>query len=85
MTVRKKDTVSSQTTNMSSSRGVIAVLGATGVGKTRLAVEIARAVGGEIVNCDSMQVIEARRGTSRRETVNACASLTQHEHYTFVH
>ncbi|MCB4208103.1 tRNA (adenosine(37)-N6)-dimethylallyltransferase MiaA [Arthrobacter sp. UM1] len=36
-------------------RGVVAVVGATGTGKSDLAIEIARAVGGEIVNTDSMQ------------------------------
>jgi len=32
------------------------VLGPTGSGKSDLAIQIARAVGGEIVNCDSLQV-----------------------------
>ncbi|KAJ1558130.1 tRNA dimethylallyltransferase, partial [Cladochytrium tenue] len=35
---------------------VFVVLGTTGVGKSRFAIELARAVGGEIINADSMQV-----------------------------
>jgi tRNA dimethylallyltransferase len=35
---------------------VIAVVGPTAVGKSDLAVELARAVGGEVVNADSMQL-----------------------------
>lgn len=35
---------------------IIAVVGPTASGKTALAVEIARAVGGEVVSCDSRQV-----------------------------
>lgn len=35
---------------------LLAVVGATGTGKTALAVEIAERVGGEIVSCDSAQI-----------------------------
>lgn len=35
---------------------VIAVVGATAVGKSMLSVELARALGGEVVNADSMQL-----------------------------
>ena len=35
---------------------VIFVLGPTAVGKTKYAIEIARALGGEIVSADSMQL-----------------------------
>jgi len=35
---------------------VVAVVGATAAGKSDLAVELARAVGGEIINADSMQL-----------------------------
>ena len=35
---------------------VVAVVGPTAVGKTALAIELARALDGEIISCDSMQV-----------------------------
>lgn len=35
---------------------VLCVLGQTGAGKSKLAVELALALGGEVVNCDAMQV-----------------------------
>lgn len=35
---------------------VVVVLGATGCGKSKLAIEIATKFGGEIVSADSMQV-----------------------------
>jgi len=37
-------------------RPLVAILGATGTGKSSLALDIAGAVEGEIVNCDSLQV-----------------------------
>jgi tRNA dimethylallyltransferase len=37
-------------------RRVIAVFGPTGSGKTAAAIELARHIGGEIVNCDAMQL-----------------------------
>ena len=35
---------------------VVCVMGQTGAGKSKLAVELALALGGEVVNCDAMQV-----------------------------
>ena len=35
---------------------LIAVVGSTGTGKTRLGVELARALGGEVVNSDAVQL-----------------------------
>jgi tRNA dimethylallyltransferase len=37
---------------------VIVILGATGSGKSKLGIEIARKFGGEILSADSMQVSE---------------------------
>ena len=37
-------------------RQIIVVAGPTAVGKTKYAIAIAKAVGGEIVSCDSMQL-----------------------------
>ena len=35
---------------------IIAVVGPTASGKTALAIDIAKKVGGEVVSCDSMQI-----------------------------
>lgn len=35
---------------------VVCILGQTGAGKSQLAIELALALGGEVVNCDAMQV-----------------------------
>jgi tRNA dimethylallyltransferase len=35
---------------------VLVVIGTTGVGKSALAIELAKAIGGEVINADSMQV-----------------------------
>lgn len=37
-------------------RRLVVVVGPTGAGKSRLALDLARAVGGEVVSCDSQQV-----------------------------
>ncbi|RKP33527.1 IPP transferase-domain-containing protein [Dimargaris cristalligena] len=37
---------------------VVAVIGSTGVGKSQLAVELAKAFGGEIINADAMQMYQ---------------------------
>ena len=45
---------------------VIVILGATGVGKTRLSIEIAKKYNGEIINADSMQIYkELNIGTAK--------------------
>ncbi len=41
---------------MKSRAPLIAVIGCTGTGKTRLSIELAKRLNGEIVNADSMQV-----------------------------
>ncbi|KAJ2357517.1 tRNA dimethylallyltransferase, mitochondrial [Coemansia sp. RSA 2618] len=37
-------------------KGLIAIVGTTGVGKSQLAIEIARAVNGEVINADALQM-----------------------------
>ncbi len=43
----------------SKARNLIIILGPTGVGKSSTAVKLAKELGGEIINCDSMQVYKA--------------------------
>src|SRR6202044_2628776 len=47
---------------------VIAVVGATATGKSRLAIDLARALGGEIVNADSMQLYQGMDIGTAKET-----------------
>lgn len=57
---------------------MIALLGPTGVGKTAIAVELARALGGEIVGCDSRQVYrDLQVGTAAPD----CAELRGVRHH----
>lgn len=37
---------------------ILAIVGPTGVGKTKLSIELAKIYNGEIINCDSMQIYE---------------------------
>ena len=47
----------------------IAVVGPTAVGKSDLAVALAHAVGGEIVNADSMQLYQIGRASCRERVL----------------
>ena len=45
---------------------IIVIIGPTGVGKTKLSVELAKKINAEIINCDSMQVYkELNIGTAK--------------------
>nr|CCA20742.1 tRNA isopentenyltransferase putative [Albugo laibachii Nc14] len=43
-------------TNITNLRKVLVIVGTTGVGKTKLSIEIAKAINGEIINADAMQM-----------------------------
>lgn len=47
---------------------IIFVVGATGTGKTKLSVELAKRFNGEIINADSMQVSRVGRGPRGGDT-----------------
>ena len=40
---------------------LVLVIGTTGSGKSKLAIELAKKFGGEIINADSMQVYNVRK------------------------
>ena len=45
---------------------IVVIIGPTGVGKTKLSVELAKRIDAEIINCDSMQVYkELNIGTAK--------------------
>ena len=39
---------------------VVVIVGATGIGKTKLSIELAKKINGEIINADSTQVYKIR-------------------------
>ncbi|EGF83784.1 hypothetical protein BATDEDRAFT_2784, partial [Batrachochytrium dendrobatidis JAM81] len=62
---------------------IVAVIGTTGVGKSKLAVQIAKAIGGQIVNADSMQVYKGLDIATNKPTSNELA-LVPHHLFSFV-
>jgi len=57
---------------------LVAVLGPTASGKTGFAVALARAVGGEIINCDSRQVYDEMSIGTARPTAGERADVPHH-------
>jgi len=57
---------------------VIAVVGATATGKSGLAVQLARALGGEIVNADSMQLYQGMDIGTAKEPQTAWQGVPHH-------
>ncbi len=59
---------------------VVFIVGPTAIGKTRLAIKLAKRVGGEIISCDSMQVYKGMAVLSQAPTAvekkMACHRLT---------
>ena len=45
---------------------IIAIVGPTAVGKTALALELARELDGEIISCDSMQIYKEKSPLTKR-------------------
>ena len=56
----------------------VAVVGPTGSGKSALALELARGLGGEIVGCDSVQLYRGFDLGSAKPTVDERATLPHH-------
>jgi tRNA dimethylallyltransferase len=59
-------------------RHVIAVVGATATGKSWLAIELARALGGEVVNADSMQLYRGMDIGTAKEPEAALRGVPHH-------
>lgn len=57
---------------------IIVVAGPTAVGKTKYAIEIAKAFDGEIVSCDSMQLYKYMNIGSAKPTAEECAEVRHH-------
>ncbi len=57
---------------------IVVVVGPTGAGKTRLAVELADAIGGEVVSCDSQQVYRGMDIGTGKATAGERARVAHH-------
>ena len=57
---------------------IIAVCGPTAVGKTKYAIEAAKAFGGEVVSCDSMQLYKYMDIGSAKPTAEELAQVPHH-------
>ena len=57
---------------------LLAIVGPTASGKSRLAVELARALGGEILSCDSMQVYREMNIGTAKPTVEEMGGIPHH-------
>jgi adenylate dimethylallyltransferase (cytokinin synthase) len=56
----------------------VVVLGATGTGKSRLAIDLARRFGGEIINSDKMQVYADLDVATNKVSADECAGVPHH-------
>jgi tRNA dimethylallyltransferase len=57
---------------------IIFIVGPTAVGKSKLAVEIARRIGGEIVSCDSMQIYRGLDILSNKPSLKERKNIPHH-------
>jgi tRNA dimethylallyltransferase len=57
---------------------IVLIVGPTGAGKTRLSLELARLVGGEVVSCDSQQVYRGMDIGTGKATAEERASVPHH-------
>uniref|UniRef100_J3MJF2 Adenylate isopentenyltransferase n=1 Tax=Oryza brachyantha TaxID=4533 RepID=J3MJF2_ORYBR len=64
--------------NMGAKHKAVVVMGATGTGKTRLAVDLALRFGGEVINSDKMQVYRGLDVATNKVTAEECAGVPHH-------
>ncbi|TVU44453.1 hypothetical protein EJB05_03896, partial [Eragrostis curvula] len=56
----------------------VVVLGATGTGKSRLAIDLALRFGGEVINSDKMQLHAGLNVTTNKVSAEECAGVAHH-------
>ncbi|CAJ0631348.1 13761_t:CDS:10 [Entrophospora sp. SA101] len=59
-------------------KGIVAVIGTTGVGKSNLGVQLGKAINGEVVNVDSMQVYKGLDIITNKISVEECEGVPHH-------
>lgn len=64
--------------HMGAKHKAVVVMGATGTGKTRLAVDLALRFGGEVINSDKMQVYSGLDVATNKVTAEECAGVPHH-------
>ncbi|KAG8081177.1 hypothetical protein GUJ93_ZPchr0007g5235 [Zizania palustris] len=64
--------------HMGAKHKAVIVMGATGTGKTRLAVDLALRLGGEVINADKMQLYEGLDVATNKVTAEECAGVPHH-------
>ena len=57
---------------------VLAIVGPTAVGKTALAIELAKRLNGEIISCDSMQIYRGMDIGTAKATIEERAQIKHH-------
>lgn len=63
---------------MSISKSIVAIIGTTGSGKSRLAVDIARTFKGEVINADAMQVYRGLETITNKITHDERCGVPHH-------
>ena len=57
---------------------IIGIVGPTGVGKTKLSIELAKKLEGEIINCDATQVYKGLDIATAKVTVEEMEGIVHH-------
>lgn len=64
--------------NSQRKKKIIVLAGPTGVGKTAISLQIARAAGGEVISADSMQVYRGMDIGTAKVTLEECGNIRHH-------
>lgn len=63
---------------MNSTKNLITIIGTTGVGKSQFSIELAKALNGEIINGDSMQVYRGLDNITNKHPIEERENITHH-------